>query len=144
MSLQRYRGLTVEAESSAEYWADIAISDFARELHGLMKRRGVSNAELARRLGVRRQFVTKLLGGANVTLVTMVKLAMALDAVVRLRLEGKEERASKEDADSGVVVKLAAARREPGRGLGLTPQGDDPTEELFQISIASMVSGGKK
>lgn len=72
-----------------------------------MKRRGVSNAELARRLGVKRQFVTKLLGGANVTLATMVKLAMALDAVVRIRLEDKEDRNSLEDANSGVVFELA-------------------------------------
>ena len=107
MSLQRYRELTAEVESSPEYWADVAMSDFARELHGLMKRRGMSNAELARRLGVKRQFVSKLLGGANVTLATMVKLAMALDAVVRVRLEGKEDRGSLEDANSGVVFELA-------------------------------------
>jgi transcriptional regulator with XRE-family HTH domain len=107
MSLQRYRELTAEVESSPEYWADVAMSDFARELHSLMKRRGMSNAELARRLGVKRQFVSKLLGGANVTLATMVKLAMALDAVVRVRLEGKEDRGSLEDANSGVVFELA-------------------------------------
>jgi transcriptional regulator with XRE-family HTH domain len=98
MSLQHYRTLAAEAESTPEYWTDIALSDFARELHTRMKQRGVTNAELARRLGVRRQFITRLLGGANMTLVTMVKLATALDAVVRVRLEGKEERT--EDAES--------------------------------------------
>jgi len=117
MSLHRYRELTAEAESSPEYWVDVAINDFARELHALMKRRGVSNAELARRLGVKRQFVSKLLGGANVTLGTMVKLAMALDAVVRVGLEGKEDRVSLEGSDSGVVVELAATRREQRRGF---------------------------
>jgi transcriptional regulator with XRE-family HTH domain len=106
MGLQRYRELAKGAESTVDYWADVAVSDFARELHGLMKRRGVTNAELARRIGVERQYVTKLLGGANVTLHTMVKLAMALDAVVRVRLEGKEERTQSATVASGVVVDL--------------------------------------
>ena len=129
MSLQRYRELASEAESSPEYWVDVAISDFARELHGLMKQRRVSNAELARRLGVKRQFVTKLLGGANVTLGTMVKLAMALDAVVRVRLEGKDERVSAENADSDVVVELVATRRERRRGVE-PYRGEDVPQEV--------------
>lgn len=103
MSLQRYRDLAKEAESSVEYWTDVAVNDFARELHELMKRRNVSNAELARRLGVERQYISKLLGGANVTLQTMVKLAMALDGVVRVRLEQREDR----KVDAGVVVEFA-------------------------------------
>lgn len=118
MSLQRYRELAKEAESTVDYWADVAVSDFARELHGLMKRRGVTNAELARRIGVERQYISKLLGGANVTLHTMVKLAMALDAVVRVRLEGKEERAENAASASGVVVEL------------VTPRKDEESEEV--------------
>src|SRR5947209_16279715 len=103
MSLQKYRDLAREVESSSEYWMDVAISDFARELHALMKQRQITNAQLARLLGVRRQFITKLLGGANVTLGTMAKLATALDAVVRVHLERKEDRRT----DQGVVVDFA-------------------------------------
>lgn len=103
MSLQRYRDLVKETESSVEYWTDVAVNDFARELQALMKRRNVSNAELARRLGVERQYISKLLGGANVTLQTMVKLSMALDGVVRVRLEQREDRKD----DAGVVVEFA-------------------------------------
>jgi transcriptional regulator with XRE-family HTH domain len=109
MSLQRYRELTKEAESSVEYWTDVAMNDFARELQALMKRRNVSNAELARRLGVERQYISKLLGGANVTLQTMVKLAMALDGVVRVRLERREDR----KMDTGAVVEFAAGEPLP-------------------------------
>ena len=111
MSLQKYRDLAREAESSSEYWTDVAISDFARELHALMKQRQVTNAQLARLLGVRRQFITKLLGGANVTLGTMAKLAMALDAVVRIHLERKEDRS----ADEGVVVDFARHKARAGK-----------------------------
>lgn len=109
MSLQRYRELTQEAESSVEYWTEVAMNDFARELQALMKRRNVTNAELARRLGVERQYISKLLGGANVTLHTMVKLAMALDGVVRVRLERREDR----KIDTGVVVEFAAGEPLP-------------------------------
>ncbi|HSG40911.1 MAG TPA: helix-turn-helix transcriptional regulator [Thermoanaerobaculia bacterium] len=109
MSLQRYRDLAQEAESSVEYWTDVAVNDFARELHELMKRRNVSNAELARRLGVERQYISKLLGGANVTLQTMVKLAVALDGVVRVRLEQRDDR----KADAGVVVEFAPGEPPP-------------------------------
>lgn len=102
MSLDRYRKLAREAESSEEYWKAVAIDDFTRELHNLMKRRGVTNAELARRIGVERQYITKLLGGANVTLQTMVKLALALGAMIRLHL-----------ADRGTVTHWYDEHAEP-------------------------------
>lgn len=117
MSLQKYRELSRQAETSPAYWTDIAVSDFARELSLLMKRRNITNAELARRLGVKRQYVSKLLSGTNVTLGTMVKLAMALDAVVRIRLETTEERGERArtaaDAEGDVVVDLAEHRPSP-------------------------------
>ncbi|HKV12411.1 MAG TPA: helix-turn-helix transcriptional regulator [Thermoanaerobaculia bacterium] len=85
-----------EARGSVEYWQDIAETDFTRDLHDRMAKLGISQGELARRMGTSRPYVTKLLDGGNFTLHTMVKLAMALDAVVRVRLEGKEERAEEQ------------------------------------------------
>lgn len=111
MSLEKYRELSREAESSTHYWTDIAISDFSRELHSLMQQRGITSSELARRLGVQRQFVSKLLGGANVTLGTMVKLAVALDAVVRVRLEKREDRKARSREAAFAVSDLEEYRR---------------------------------
>ncbi len=54
-------------------------------------------------MGTSRPYVTKLLDGSNFTLQTMVKLAMALDAVVRIRLEGREEREAERQAGSAVT-----------------------------------------
>jgi transcriptional regulator with XRE-family HTH domain len=99
-----------QAERSVEYWRDIAVTDFTRDLHARMNELGVSQGELARRMGTSRPYVTKLLDGGNFTLQTMVKLAMALDAVVRIRLEGKEERDAKRQAGSAVVIDLAEHR----------------------------------
>jgi transcriptional regulator with XRE-family HTH domain len=87
-----------EAEESVEYWLDIAVTDFTRDLHARMAELGVSQGELARRMGTSRPYVTKLLEGGNFTLQTMVKLAMALDAVVRIRLESRAERAEVREA----------------------------------------------
>jgi DNA-binding Xre family transcriptional regulator len=90
MSLEKYRRLAREAEETVDYWSEVASSDFVRELQRLMAQRGVSNAELARRIGTERQYVTKLMGGANVTLQTMVKLAMALGCMVRVHLADRD------------------------------------------------------
>lgn len=52
-----------------------------------MEEQKVSRAELARRLGTSRAYVTKLLGGnANFTLHTMTKVAMALGATVHVHV----------------------------------------------------------
>jgi transcriptional regulator with XRE-family HTH domain len=52
-----------------------------------MEEQKVSRAELARRLGTSRAYVTKLLGGnANFTLQTMTKVAMALEATVHVHV----------------------------------------------------------
>lgn len=105
-----------EAQSGVEYWQDIAETDFTRDLHERMAKLGISQGELARRMGTSRPYVTKLLEGSNFTLQTMVKLAMALDAVVRVRLEGKEERvaerrmAKMSSSSAGVVVDLTQRR----------------------------------
>lgn len=92
-----------EAEQSVEYWRDIAVTDFTRDLHARMAKLGVSQGELARRMGTSRPYITKLLDGGNFTLQTMVKLATALDAVVRIRMEGKEERAADREAARGAA-----------------------------------------
>lgn len=111
MNLQRYRELSKQIETDPEYWKDIAVSDFAREITQLMRKLDVNNAELARRMKVERQYVTKLLSGTNATLGSMVKVAMALDAVVRVHLETREDRERTveearyaEDAKDGAVI----------------------------------------
>ena len=100
------------AERDPAYWKDTAITDFTGDLHARMKKFNVTQSELARRLGTSRPYVTKLLSGSNFTLHTMVKLAMALDAVVRIRLEGTEARAEQRTAarasSSDAVISMAA------------------------------------
>jgi plasmid maintenance system antidote protein VapI len=86
-SLERFRRFIREAESSVDYWVDGPITEFSEDIWRLMEEQKVSRAELARRLGTSRAYVTKLLGGnANFTLHTMTKVAMALGATVHVHV----------------------------------------------------------
>jgi transcriptional regulator with XRE-family HTH domain len=108
MSADSYSAMLAEARQSVNYWQDIAQTDFAREVHHRMKDMGVGPAELARRMGTSKAYVSQLLDGGNFTLLTMVKIAMALGSVVRIHLESHEDRASRAamEQDSKVVVDL--------------------------------------
>lgn len=86
-SLERFRQFIHEARQSVDFWVDGPITEFAEDIWRLMEEQKVSRAELARRLGTSRAYVTKLLGGnANFTLQTMTKVAMALGATVHVHV----------------------------------------------------------
>lgn len=86
-NLERYRRFLQEARKSVDYWVSGPITEFAEDIWRLMEEQKVSRAELARRLGTSRAYVTKLLGGnANFTLQTMTKVAMALGATVHVHV----------------------------------------------------------
>jgi predicted transcriptional regulator len=105
MSLAEKLAKVIEtAEEDHNYWMDLAVTDFTRDLHERMRQLDISQGELARRMGTSRPYVTKLLSGGNFTLQTMVKLAMAIDSVVRVRLEGNEVRAAQRQTAAAVVA----------------------------------------
>jgi transcriptional regulator with XRE-family HTH domain len=86
-NLERNRRFFERAEASPDYWHEIPVVEFTEDLCRLMEEKQVSRAELARRIGTSRAYITKLLGGdANFTLMTMVKLAMALDGAVHVHI----------------------------------------------------------
>ncbi len=119
MSLAEKLAKVIEtAEEDHNYWMDLAVTDFTHDLHERMRQLDISQGELARRMGTSRPYVTKLLSGGNFTLQTMVKLAMAIDAVVRVRLEGNEVRAAQRqtaaavEASGGIIVDLTRRREQ--------------------------------
>ena len=58
---------------------------FTEQICQLMEKKGIDRAELARRLGTSRAYITKLLNGyPNLTLQTMVKIALALDEKIEI------------------------------------------------------------
>ena len=65
--------------------AEQLIIEINEEICRQMAQENVNRAELARRLGVTRQFITKLLNGnPNLTVLTLVKIAVALGARVKM------------------------------------------------------------
>ncbi len=91
MSLAKYREFLEQVETSPDYWHEGAVLEFTMDLLRRMEEQNVSRAELARRMGTSRAYITKLLGGdANFTLLTMVKLSMAVGGALHLHISDRE------------------------------------------------------
>jgi transcriptional regulator with XRE-family HTH domain len=85
-----YAQMLKEAQESLEYWTEAAILDFTEDLTRLMKEKGMTRSQLAKKIGSSQAYVTKVLGGnVNFTLASMTKLARALDCVVRVHIATK-------------------------------------------------------
>lgn len=77
--------LTRQYQNDPEYQLDSLIFDFNEEICRLMEEKGVSRAELARRIGVNRSYITRILNeNANLTVETMVKIVTALGMKIDL------------------------------------------------------------
>jgi transcriptional regulator with XRE-family HTH domain len=110
-NLERYEKLFKEAEDHVDYWLDTPVVEFIEDLCRLMEEKNVSRAELARRIGSSRAYITRLLGGGtNFTLHTMVKLAMALDGAVHVHISDKRAITRWKDKPPR-KERLAAARK---------------------------------
>lgn len=88
---KRFAKLLKRAKQSPQYWVSKITLDFANTLAAMLKAKGMSKKALAERIGASPAYVTKVLrGDANYTVETMVKLAMAVDARVEVRLLPRE------------------------------------------------------
>src|SRR3954452_17305088 len=115
-NLERYAKLFKEAETHVDYWLATPVIEFTEDLDRLMKEKKVSRAELARRIGSSRAYITKLMsGGANFTLQTMVKLAMALDGAVHIHISDKRAVTRWRDKIPGKGGKAARKARKPSK-----------------------------
>ncbi len=75
----RYKRRSEEARSRPDYWVARLAYRFAGQITRVIAERGLSRADLARRVGVKPSYVTKVLkGDGNYTIKTMVKIAHAL------------------------------------------------------------------
>lgn len=83
----KYKKLLQKAQRSLAFWAQVAKRDFTDDLLNRMADEDVNQARLAELLGVSPQFVTKVLRtNANLTIETMAKIALALNAQVRIHI----------------------------------------------------------
>jgi transcriptional regulator with XRE-family HTH domain len=83
--LSRLDGLLTDERDQVAYKHELAISSFTNDVARLLAEHGVSQSELARRLGVSRARVSQLMRHASSpTLRTMIEVAAALGCDVNL------------------------------------------------------------
>lgn len=90
-----------ETQQHPAYWAYLGVLEFLDELVAEMDAQGVSSAELARRVGTSRAWVSKVLSGeSNLTFASMSKLALALGMRVTTQLAPAVDEAGGRRPDS--------------------------------------------
>lgn len=129
--LDLWQGMVEQSETSIHYWMHGPIVELTEDLSRRMKQQKISRAELARRMGTSRAYITKLLSGdANFTLQTMVKLALAVGGVLHLHISDKDvvtrwqdrpvgglqEEADEGDAEEGAAEEAEPKQRKRARG----------------------------
>ena len=81
--------------------------DSIDSLETLTQRRGISESKLARRIGKRDAYITKLVcGNANLLMETMVKLAQALDGELSVRAHANPDSTSDESDSTDIGPNL--------------------------------------
>ena len=87
MNAKSFDDLYQQAEAHDDYWIAGAVHELTEAVFERMEQEGVTRSELARRLGTSPAYITKLLRGqGNFTIATMVRLARALGAELRIEL----------------------------------------------------------
>jgi transcriptional regulator with XRE-family HTH domain len=100
--VQWWQDLTKGLEDDPVYWAEAIANRLAIEIKKQLDARGLSQKDLANRLGVSSSYVSQILNGqSNMTLMTLCKLAHALD------LEPKIEMKPKVQTEVGAFVDAA-------------------------------------
>lgn len=85
--LTTYREFMKSVRSRVGYWKSYSLLQFTNSLTRIMRSDRVSGRKLAKRLVISDQQVSKVLrGNENVTIETMAKYALALDAVVHIHV----------------------------------------------------------
>ena len=93
MAEKTFISLLVRTKERDSYWTARAVHEFTEDLCRLMEQRGVTKAELARRLGSSLAYVTKALrGNSNFPIKSMARLERALDGSLSLQLKTDHQR----------------------------------------------------
>lgn len=87
MTAKSFTRLIREAERDPAYWAERAILRVTEEICQAMDQRGITRAELSRRLDASPPYVTKILrGDANLTVESLARIALALGGEVKFHI----------------------------------------------------------
>jgi transcriptional regulator with XRE-family HTH domain len=127
---ERFADLLQRAELSDAFQIDRLKVEISERIYNAMNQQGVSNAELARRLGKSRAYVTKLLRGTtNFTLESLVRIGRALSCEVEFELLPKPAQ-TKASAASKVIRKTSS--KTPTKGIRKGSKKHSPKPGLFR------------
>jgi transcriptional regulator with XRE-family HTH domain len=80
MKETEFTKLLAKRKQTPEYQCEEILLDITEQICEIMEKKRISRAELARRLGKKRPYITSLLNGKrNTTIETLVRIAHALD-----------------------------------------------------------------
>ncbi|MGI8907870.1 MAG: helix-turn-helix domain-containing protein [Candidatus Sumerlaeaceae bacterium] len=89
---ERFSAEIEKLKSSGEYALFAAQDDFAQQIVSRMQQLGITKKQLAEKLGTSQAYVSKILmGGANFTIESQVKIASALGCKLVSKLVAQEE-----------------------------------------------------
>ena len=81
----KYRRLFAAARQSVSYWRGLALTEFIVDFTQRMDRLNLNRATIAKRRKCSRALISQVLrGDSNLTIDSLVKLAMAVDGVVHI------------------------------------------------------------
>ena len=91
-SIEKFRERSRLLDKDPLFIAELMKLEFADDLVRLLEARGLKRTELAEKLGTNRGYVTRVLNTEyNLSVETMAKIALALDARISLRMLPREE-----------------------------------------------------
>lgn len=103
--------LFAEAEKRDEYHVAGMKIEIAEQIYRMMDKKHVSQADLARRLGKNRAYISKALKGTtNFTIETLVKIGRQLDAKWEISLIEAQQPENKVFSDGGWNMRSAPLR----------------------------------
>lgn len=92
MTIKSYRALVRASKETDSYWIEHAKHDFAFGLNQQLKRSGMVNTGLAKKLGVKPPYISKVMrGDENLTIGTMVKLIRATGGRLHLQVSDQQD-----------------------------------------------------
>ncbi len=141
---ERFADLLERAELSDAYQIDRLKVEISERIYNTMTRQDISNAELARRLGKSRAYITKLLRGTtNFTLESLVRISRALSCEVEFELLPKAPQAKVRAASAATWEthsrKLQMPQTGPDLDRGAFARVSEPQEEFSLVSPTRQV-----
>lgn len=85
-SSEKFAALLNEFQQSEAFEFERAKVEIAEQIHRTMEQQNISNAELARRLGSSKAYVTKILqGNANFTIESLIKISRSMSCQINIQ-----------------------------------------------------------